>query len=51
MHIFQAECCGVNAQYVNSGTNNDFSELDVTWWNNDRFVYIEVSVYMYVVMH
>lgn len=33
-----AECCGVNAQYASGGTNNDFSELDVTWWNSDRSV-------------
>lgn len=31
-----AECCGVNAQYANGGTNNDFSELSVPWWTTDK---------------
>ncbi|WAR05234.1 hypothetical protein MAR_020603 [Mya arenaria] len=29
--FMKARCCGVNAQYENGGTNDDFTELPTTW--------------------
>lgn len=32
--FMRAECCGVNDQYSNGGTKNDFSEIPAAWWAN-----------------